>query len=282
MPPILGKPGILGPSQSLSPGRYPMSDLTASDALTLSATPPYAAYATFESFIERAAHEEVPPRVDKALLVGWEIARGNESGLLTTLKVLGVIDEAGEPTPDYRELRLSPPRRRAALQRCLQRAYSGLLAEGATHPATSDALHDYLVGVRGLRGQMLDKAKRFYRQLVQAANGAADLPATDRETTPRPPPSPAPVARRGRTRRPAPEQSSRPPTTLPVGTVPPFSPVGHPAVAASVPGAGTYGLTLVVEVPLDADEAALTALFRRVRRAWSAAGESNQPGTTES
>src|SRR5439155_3594453 len=35
------------------------------------ATPPYAAYSAFESFIQRAANEEVPARVDKALLGAW-------------------------------------------------------------------------------------------------------------------------------------------------------------------------------------------------------------------
>src|ERR1035437_7667406 len=63
-----------------------------------SVTPPYAAYVSFDAFIRRAAAEGVPVVVDKSLLIGWAIAAGNESGVLTSLKSLGLIDDAGRPT----------------------------------------------------------------------------------------------------------------------------------------------------------------------------------------
>src|SRR5713226_2325554 len=53
-------------------------------------TPPYAAFVAFEAFLQRAADEPVPPAVDKPLLVAWEIAAGNESALLTSLRSLGI------------------------------------------------------------------------------------------------------------------------------------------------------------------------------------------------
>src|SRR5258707_10403498 len=130
------------------------------------AMPPYAAYVSFDALIQRAENEAVPALVDKNLLVSWGIAPGNESGVLTSLKSLGLTDDAGHPTDLYREIRLSPSRRIPALQRCIEFAYPGLSFEGRT--IENDRLHDYFVEERGLTGQMVSKAMRFYRQIVAA------------------------------------------------------------------------------------------------------------------
>src|SRR5262249_36592316 len=135
-------------------------------------TPPYAAFAAFEELVQRAANEDVPARVDKPLLVAWGIAAGNESGLLTSLRSLGLIDADGRPTDDGGELRLGRPRRQAALVRCLRRAYPGLTASDGSE-IDDDQLHDYFVAERGLTGQMVDKAMRFYRRLAAATGPAA-------------------------------------------------------------------------------------------------------------
>src|SRR5438874_99997 len=126
--------------------------------------PPYSSFVAFESLLRRAGSEGVPPHIDKALLVEWGIAAGNESGLITTLKSLGIIDEEGRPTELYREIRLSQPRRAAALRRASDLAYPGLTVE--REPPDEDQLHDYFIEERGLTGQMVDKAMRFYRQLA--------------------------------------------------------------------------------------------------------------------
>jgi hypothetical protein len=105
--------------------------------------------------------------VDKALLLAWRIATGNESGLLTTLKTLGIVDEEGSPTELYREMRLSTPRRVAALGRAVDLAYPGLAPAGVR--VDDNQLFDYFIEERGLTGQMVEKAIRFYRQLLDAA-----------------------------------------------------------------------------------------------------------------
>ncbi len=133
------------------------------------------AYKTFEQFLRRAATEEVPPRIDAACLGRWKIAGGNESALVTSLKSLELIDAEGRPTAEYREIRLSAPRRQASLRRCARAAYAGL--DGAVDGVVDeDRLRDYFKEERGLLGQMVDKATRFYRHLEAALISRGDAP----------------------------------------------------------------------------------------------------------
>jgi hypothetical protein len=223
-----------------------------------SVTPPYAAYVSFDAFIRRAAAEGVPVVVDKSLLIGWAIAAGNESGVLTSLKSLGLIDDAGRPTELYREIRLSPTRQIPALRRCIDVAYPGLPSAGRS--VEGDRLHDYFVEDRGLTGQMVSKAMRFYRQIVAAT--AEDGSPADRPTTAPPmrrPPAPRTPERE--IERQAPARSLRPSTLELSGRVRRHQATGR--------GTSEPGITVQVTVSQDIAEEELTALFRRVRRAWS-------------
>jgi hypothetical protein len=224
-------------------------------------TPPYAAYVSFDALIRRAADEGVPIAIDKSLLVSWGIATGNESGVLTSLRALGLTDDAGHPTELYREIRLSPSRRIPALQRCIEFAYPGLSFEGRA--IDNDRLHDYFVEERGLTGQMVSKAMRFYRQIVAATTDEGSSPERSASATPvakRPPPSP-PVER----------------TTIPrQSTVATRAPgksrsvrVGRPERTPKGRTAAEPAISVQVTITPDIDEEALVALFRRVRRAWS-------------
>ncbi len=222
-------------------------------------TPPYAAYVSFDAFIRRAAAEAVPALVDKSLLVSWSIAAGNESGLLTSLKSLGLIDDVGRPTEFYCEIRLSPTRRIPALRRCIEFAYPGLPSAGRS--IEGDRLHDYFVEDRGLTGQMVNKAVRFYRHMV-AATAEDGLPAERAETTALParrPPSPTAVERE--VDRISPATSSTPSTPESPGRIRRHQSTGR--------GTSEPGVTVQVTVSPDIAEEELTALFRRVRRAWS-------------
>ena len=186
--------------------------------------PPYVAFKTFDQFLRRAAAEEVPPRVDSNLLVRWKIAGGNESALITSLKSLGLIDADGRPAQDYHDIRLSLPRRQTSLRRCAKRAYAGL--DGAIEKEiTTDHLHDYFIASRGLLGQMLDKATRFYRNFEEM------LAASARQSGAEGAPSRA-------------------------------------APASPISGEGRLALNVTVEIPFNASEAELIALFERVQRAW--------------
>lgn len=194
--------------------------------------PPYVAFKAFDDFLSRAAREEVPARIDAALLARWQIAPGNESALITSLKSLGLIVADGRPTEDYRDVQLSPPRRQTALRRCAKRAYPGLdTAIGATIDA--DQLYDYFVAQRGLLGQMVEKASRFYRRFVEML-GVDSGPA------------------------------SGSPARQPSGHG------AHPRGAGLTRGDAAEGplLNVTVQIPSGASEAELIELFERIQRAW--------------
>jgi hypothetical protein len=218
--------------------------------------PPYASFVAFESFLRRAAAESVQLQIDKTVLVGWGIAAGNESGLLTTVKALGILDAEGRPTELYRELRLSQPRRVTALRRAAELAYPGLSAVGQS--IDENQLYDYFVERRGLTGQMVDKAIRFYRQLVDAL--ARDLAPLESEPT-RQPNSP-----RGGSGRPG-------PVPLPITRPRPGASTLHPAPvllgdSAASAQIADAPLTFVLQIAPSSTEDELTEFFRRVRRAW--------------
>ncbi len=224
-------------------------------------TPPYTAYGTFEAFTHRAASEPVPPQIDKSLLVAWGIAAGNESSLLTSLRSLGFLDDSGHPTELYQQIRLSPPRRAAALQRSLERAYPGLSSDPN---ATIDAneLHDYFVGQRGLTGQMVEKAIRFYRQLkIAAASGGSEPPA----------PRVAPARNR------QPSQMRLEAIELPPPQPTARRPRARPGLGRrpSVPPA----ISIQVQVPVDVSESDLVDLFGRIQSAWAKSLRTSRQGT---
>ena len=227
-------------------------------------TPPYAAFVAFEALLQKAAREPIPAAFDKPLLIDWGIAIGNESAMLTTLRSLALIDENGRPTELYSALQLSPPRRLAAMRRGSELAYPGL-ARPDGGELDDNTLHDYFVEKRGLRGQMVEKAKRFYRQLM-AAIEAPSAPISTRV---------APPENAGRARHPA-MRLDRVATVAAEPVPAPRAKRPHrrrrgPQVGSS--GSGNAGLTILIQLPYDAAEADLTEFFRRVRRAWDRASK---------
>lgn len=222
---------------------------------SLADTPPYAAYASFEALLQRAAKEPVPPRVDRGLLQDWGIAAKNESAMLTSLRTLGLVDEEDAPTEDFKELRLSPPRHVAALRRALERAYPGLVSAGGNPPTDPHRLRDYFVAERGLSGQMVDKATRFYRHLADAASVA--VPAAE------PPRSAPPVVE------PRPS-ASEPRLSVPTSTE---QRARHARRRrAQSEGGSAVQLTIHVDIPFEASDEELRRFFQRVRRAWREGG----------
>src|SRR5205823_9675003 len=153
---------------------------------------------------------------------------------------LGILDEDDRPTALYMPLRLSVQRRLEALRQSAALAYPGLVDHrGAPRRLSDDEIHDHFVEHRGLRGQMADKATRFYRNLVTVLE-------SDRATQPA-----------GSTPAPAPRENGR--------RVPSVS---H-ATSRLVPLESSDAPPILVNlsVPNDATERELVELFRRVRRA---------------
>src|SRR5262249_37667611 len=177
-----------------------------------------------------------------------------------SLRSLGLIDADGRPTDDYGELRLSRPRRQAALVRCLRRAHPGLPASDGSEIG-DDHLPHHFVAEHGLTRQKVGKALRLYPPLAAATGPAA---APDREGSR--PISPRPAGQRPSLGLGASAQSSASPREV-ESTMELL--VGAPS--SIQPGEVQPGLTVVVQVPIDATEEQLVQLFRRVRRAWEKA-----------
>jgi hypothetical protein len=197
--------------------------------------PPYVAFKTLEEFLQRARREEVPATVHAGLLKRWGIAAGNESALITSLKALGLIDSSGCPTETFHEVRLSAPRRLKALQRAAEHAYPDLGVEVGA-PIEDDRLHDYFVARRGLRGQMVQKAMRFYRRLEQVLRGERSGPEPA-----------APFVRH----------------QAPVSSTP-----AAPDATALVSTEENLRLSLVVQLPSNVSEQQLAEFVAGVYRAW--------------
>lgn len=90
-------------------------------------TPPYVAWATLQSTIERMESEgEAPSRLDRSYLKN--MPGGTQSRFRQACKWLGLVDEEDEPTDTLRELVNSPERRKELVASLLREHYSGPLA----------------------------------------------------------------------------------------------------------------------------------------------------------
>ncbi len=65
-------------------------------------TPPYTSYRTFRTFIDDLREHGVPSRIDRSVLTRFSGVVGTQ--LTHALRFLGLVDEAGQPTPRLREL----------------------------------------------------------------------------------------------------------------------------------------------------------------------------------
>ena len=65
-------------------------------------TPPYTSYRTFKTFIQDLSERGVPSRIDRSVLNRFSGAVGTQ--LVHALRFLGLIDDAGRPTPRLREI----------------------------------------------------------------------------------------------------------------------------------------------------------------------------------
>lgn len=64
--------------------------------------PPYTSYGTFSNFIKGLKEAGVPHQIDKAVLS--KLSGSSQAALLGSLRWLGLIDQAGVPTPKLEEL----------------------------------------------------------------------------------------------------------------------------------------------------------------------------------
>ncbi len=88
---------------------------------------PYVPVTTFRTFLERIRWVTTPKKVDKKLLDDYGIPPKNQSALLSALKFLGLIDDNGTPTSDFRRLQSSGTEFRNGLEEIVRKSYANLL-----------------------------------------------------------------------------------------------------------------------------------------------------------
>ena len=91
-------------------------------------TPPYTSYRTFKTFIQDLSERGVPSRIDRSVLNRFSGAVGTQ--LVHALRFLGLIDDAGRPTPRLREIVAAhgAPDWSETLRNVLRREYAPLFA----------------------------------------------------------------------------------------------------------------------------------------------------------
>lgn len=87
---------------------------------------PYVPVTTLRTFLERIRWVTTPKKVNKKLLDDYGISKPNQSALLSALKFLGLIENDGSPTSDFRRLQSSGGEFRSSLEDVVRRSYSDL------------------------------------------------------------------------------------------------------------------------------------------------------------
>ena len=129
--------------------------------------PPYVPYRTFQTFLEFLLDEGIPERIDKSV---WGPRFSGSSGtqLMTTLKVLELVDSEAHPSDELEQLvHGEGEQRRALLRRILQRFYTPVFELDLTR-ASKGQFHEAFRSF-GTKEGVLTKCEAFFIRAAQAA-----------------------------------------------------------------------------------------------------------------
>ena len=128
--------------------------------------PPYVPYRTFQTFLE-FLQDGIPARIDRSV---WGSRFSGSSGtqLMTTLKVLGLVDSEGRPEPVLDELVFAEGERRRALLRGLLHDYYRPVFSLDLARATRNQFHEAF-RLFGAREGVLAKCEAFFIQAALSA-----------------------------------------------------------------------------------------------------------------
>jgi hypothetical protein len=129
--------------------------------------PPYVPYRTFQTFLEFLLEEGIPDRIDRTV---WGSRFSGSSGtqLMTTLKVLGLIDPEGRPSQDLDDLvHAEGEDRRSTLRHVLERFYGPVFELDLTR-ASKGQFHEAFRSF-GTKEGVLTKCEAFFIRAAHAA-----------------------------------------------------------------------------------------------------------------
>jgi hypothetical protein len=123
---------------------------------------PYLSLTTLTNFLDKLGAGAIPPRIDKSAIDTY--SGGTQSLLISTLKLMGYIDEDGRVLPQLRESAIDLDARKAWLQGWARQFYKEQLSL-AEQNATPQMLHESFAAHK-YSGSTLRKAIVFYLTLV--------------------------------------------------------------------------------------------------------------------
>lgn len=174
-----------------------MTTQTDAEAPALAA-PPYISFKTVTNLMERL-EPEPPPRIDGTVLA--YLSGGYRSQVLTALRWLRLIDEAGNPSAELKEMVQSPSTRTVTIRRVLERRYADMFSAIDMGKATVGQLEEQF----GKFGMAIETRKKSITFFVHACK-FAEIPLSSyiaggvkrtRTTTRRAPKNPAPAGAGG-------------------------------------------------------------------------------------
>ena len=157
--------------------------------------PPYVPYRTFQTFLEFLLEEGIPDRIDRTV---WGSRFSGSSGtqLMTTLKVLGLIDPEGRPSQDLDDLvHAEGEDRRSTLRHVLECFYGPVFELDLTR-ASKGQFHEAFRSF-GTKEGVLTKCEAFFiraahaagielsKRIVAGRHGASKSRVTPVQTRPR-------------------------------------------------------------------------------------------------
>lgn len=132
--------------------------------------PPYAPAEALVRFLRRIPETRVPEAITPDYLAAQDLGAGagNERHLVSALRFLGLVAEAGRPTAAFRALTV-PARQREVLGQAVQAAYQPIFAAGPVPGLTRDEAERRFTDSYGVSGQIREKAIRSFAALCDLA-----------------------------------------------------------------------------------------------------------------
>jgi hypothetical protein len=129
--------------------------------------PPYVAYKTFSNFIASLRESGLPNRIDRSVLDGMSGA--NQSNIISTLKFLGLINDAGVPSDAMKHLVTDPKTEKATLAMLLEKKYHFVFNGGFDIKAATESQISEKFREHNVTGSTVDKCVSFFTLLCAAA-----------------------------------------------------------------------------------------------------------------
>lgn len=128
---------------------------------------PYASAAAVSELLDHIRYVSTPKKVDPGLLTDYGVSKGNTFALMSALKFLGLIDNAGVPTPAFSSLQTMGDEFRSNLREIVEKAYADLFSRLDVTRDSREHIRNYFA--RNYSASQADKATTLFLDLCREA-----------------------------------------------------------------------------------------------------------------